>query len=71
MSPRAKTRQSNKEKRDSRIKAQFRKRYTDAPRPRMYSREFVISQLAEEFCLSMHTVEDIIYKADPVSEKPQ
>ncbi|AHJ98951.1 hypothetical protein [Hymenobacter swuensis] len=68
MSPRAKTRQTNKEKRDNRIRAQFRKRYTDQPRPRMYSREYVISQLAEEFCLSMHTVEDIIYKSRNASE---
>ncbi|TGE23517.1 hypothetical protein [Hymenobacter metallicola] len=64
MTKRVLARKTNREKRNARIRAQFRKRYTDAPRPRKYSREYILAQLAEEFCLSMHTIEDIIYGAE-------
>ena len=60
MSP-ALTRKTNSEKRNSRIRDLFRARYTEALRPRKYTREYIISQIAEEFYLSMQTVEDIIY----------
>ena len=55
------TRQTNTQKRHERIQAAFRERYTSKPRPRLYSREYVVAQLAEEFCLSIKTVEDIIW----------
>ncbi|MCB2379819.1 hypothetical protein LGH70_19640 [Hymenobacter sp. BT635] len=64
MTKRVLARKTNREKRNARIRAQFKKRYTDAPRPRKYSREYIISQLAEEYYLSMHTVEDIIYASE-------
>ena len=57
----AKTRQTNTQKRHERIRQAFRDRFTNKPRPRLYSREYVISQLAEEHCLSMATVEGIIW----------
>lgn len=47
-------------KRNGRIVAEFKRRYTDQPRPRKYTKEYIISQLADEFYLSMSTVEDII-----------
>ncbi|HEX8350418.1 MAG TPA: hypothetical protein VF598_10690 [Hymenobacter sp.] len=55
------TRQTNTQKRHARIRAAFRDRYTNKPRPRLYSREYIISQLAEEYCLSMATIESIIW----------
>jgi hypothetical protein len=61
MTQRVLTRKTNFEKRNQRIKEAFRLRYTDAPRPRKYSREYVIACLAEEYCLSMERIEDIIY----------
>ena len=61
MSPRAITLKSNKDNRNTAIREEFRKRYTEAKRPRMYSREYVISQLAQEYYLSMATIEDIVY----------
>lgn len=60
MTQQALTRQNNLDKRNRRIKDAFEKRYTHLPRPRLYTREYVISQLADEFCLSMARVEDII-----------
>ena len=54
-------RQTNTQKRHERIRAAFRERYTSRPRPRLHSREYVVAQLAEEFCLSEKTVEDIIW----------
>jgi len=59
------TRQANTEKRNNKIKAAFYTRYTTQPRPRLYSREYVISQLAEEHNLSMGTIENILYKLKP------
>ncbi|MBO2009191.1 hypothetical protein [Hymenobacter negativus] len=61
MCPAARTRKTNTQKRHDRIRQAFRERYTNKPRPRLYSREYVISQLADEFCLSMATVEGIIW----------
>ena len=60
MTQKALTRQTNYDKRNRRIREAFAKRYTHLPRPRLYTREYVISQLAEEFCLSMARIEDII-----------
>ncbi|GAA4349919.1 hypothetical protein GCM10023185_07030 [Hymenobacter saemangeumensis] len=59
---RAGTRQANYDKRNRKIKDAFFKRYTNQPRPKIYTREYVISQLAEEFNLSMARIEDILYK---------
>ena len=56
------TRHTNTAKRHARIRAAFCERYTCAPRPRKFSREYVLAQLAEEFCLSMATVENIVWK---------
>lgn len=57
----ASTRQANTEKRNRKMRDAFYNRYTNMPRPRLHSREYVISQLAEEFNLSMSRVEDILY----------
>jgi predicted nuclease of restriction endonuclease-like RecB superfamily len=52
----------NREKRNQRIREAFRQRFTDAPRPRKLSREYVLAQLADEFFLSVATIEDIVYQ---------
>jgi predicted nuclease of restriction endonuclease-like RecB superfamily len=54
-------RQQNRLRRNERIRQAFRQRYSDAPRPRKFSREYVLAQLANEFCLSVATIEDILY----------
>jgi hypothetical protein len=54
-------RQKNRLRRNDRIRQAFRQRYTEAPRPRKFSREYVLAQLADEFCLAVATIEDIIY----------
>jgi ribosomal protein L18 len=64
-------RQQNRLRRNERIRQAFRQRYTEAPRPRKFSREYVLAQLADDYCLAVATIEDIIYaKADdqPVSQ---
>lgn len=53
---------ANTEKRNQRICDAFYQRYTNQPRPKIYTRDYVISQLAEEHYLSMGTVENIIWK---------
>ncbi len=58
-------RQQNRLRRNERIRQAFRQRYTEAPRPRKFSREYVLAGLADEFCLSVATVEDILY-AKPI-----
>ncbi|MDO7877362.1 hypothetical protein Q5H93_21655 [Hymenobacter sp. ASUV-10] len=58
------TRQANTENRNRKIRNAFYDRYTNKPRPRQFSREYVISQLAEEYNLSMTTVENILYKQE-------
>ena len=55
------TRQLNRLRRNERIRQAFRQRYLDAPRPRKFSREYVLAQLADDFCLSVDTIEDIVY----------
>ena len=60
MTQRALTRQTNYDKRNQRIRDAYYKRFTLQPKPRIYTREGIIAQLAEEYCLSMATVEDII-----------
>ena len=60
MTQKALTRQTNYDKRNRRIKEAFEKRFTRQARPRLYTREYVLAQLADEFCLSMATVEDLI-----------
>ena len=57
------TRANNTEKRNGRIRDAFYARYTNQPRPRKHTREYVVSGLAEEFCLSPATVEGILYRA--------
>ena len=54
-------RQQNRLRRNERIREAFRQRYTDATRPRKFSREYILAQLADDFCLSVATIEDIIY----------
>ena len=62
-------RQQNRLRRNDRIRQAFRQRYTDVPRPRKFSREYVLAQLANEFCLSVATIEDILYaKPDEIAE---
>ena len=55
------TRQQNRLRRNERICQAFRQRFTLAARPRKLSREYVLAQLADEFCLALSTIEDIIY----------
>ena len=59
------TRQQNRLRRNDRICLAFRQRFTDAPRPRKFSREYVLAQLADDFCLSVATIEDIVYAKTP------
>jgi hypothetical protein len=54
-------RQKNRLRRNERIQQTFRQRYTEAPRPRKFSREYILAQLADEFCLAVATIEDILY----------
>jgi len=56
-------RRANAEKRNHRIKEAFEKGYALQARPRKYTREYIISGIAEQWALSSATVEDIIYKA--------
>jgi hypothetical protein len=56
------TRATNTDKRNQRIKDAFYTRYTKQARPRKHTREFVVSELAEEFCLSPATVAGILYR---------
>lgn len=64
-------RQQNRLRRNERIRQSFRQRYSDAPRPRKFSREYVLAQIANEFCLSVATIEDILYaKPDESIEAP-
>lgn len=55
------TRQQNIERRNTAIKDEFKKRFTDQEKPRRYTREYIISQIALDWCLSMGTVENILY----------
>ena len=69
-------RQQNRLRRNERIRQSFRSRYTDAPRPRKFSREYVLAQLADDYCLAVATIEDIIYakaccEANPLVLPPQ
>ncbi len=58
-------RAANLLKRNAKIREAFAEGYTQQPRPRKYTREFVIAQIAAEFFLSMDRVEDIIYLSRP------
>lgn len=62
MTQKALTRQNNYDKRNTRIKEGFEKRYTHQSKPRIYTRAYIVSQLADEYCLSMSRIEDILYK---------
>jgi hypothetical protein len=55
------TRQQNIDRRNTQIRDAFKKRFTDQEKPKRYTREYIISQLAMEWCLSMGTVENILY----------
>lgn len=57
-----KVRQQNRLRRNERIRQAFQQKWTDAVRPRKCSREFVLAQLAEDFCLAVATIEDIVYQ---------
>lgn len=54
-------RSANLARRNEQICIAFRARYTAQPRPRKFTREYVIGQLANEFFLSVARIEDIIY----------
>jgi len=56
------TRATNTEKRNRKIIDAFYTRYTKQPRPKLYTREYIIDQLANEHNLSTGTVENILYK---------
>lgn len=53
-------RAANLDKRNQAIRDAFYTRYTKQARPRLYTREYVVSQLAQEYHLSMKTVETIV-----------
>lgn len=59
-SPSAQTRHAHTLQRNELLQAAYRKRYVDLPRPRIYSRAYVLSQLAKEFYLSVATVERLV-----------
>lgn len=63
-------RQQNRMRRNERIRQAFRLRYTLAARPRKFSREYVLAQLADDFCLSVATIEDILYSKAATEESP-
>lgn len=48
--------------RNTKIREAFTERYIRQPRPRKYTREYIIAQIAGEYFLAMDTVEDIVYK---------
>lgn len=60
MTQKALTRQTNYDKRNRRLRDAYFTRFTQQPRPRIYTRTYILAQLAEDFCLSMATVEDIL-----------
>jgi hypothetical protein len=45
----------------AKIRELYDKRFTNQPRPRKYTKEYIIACLAEEFYLSMRQIENIIY----------
>jgi hypothetical protein len=53
-------RQANLEKRNLAIREAFYKRFTMQVRPRIYTREYVLSQLAQEYHLSIATLERLV-----------
>ncbi|RZK31038.1 MAG: hypothetical protein EOO63_05175 [Hymenobacter sp.] len=55
-------RAANLAARNEKIREAFAERYTRQPRPRKVTREDIVKQLAEEFFLSIETVENILYK---------
>ena len=55
------TRSDRTARRNQRIRDAFYNRYTLQPRPRLHTREYVVAQLGEEFCLSTQTIEDILW----------
>ena len=63
-------RQQNRLRRNERIRQAFRQRYTEAARPRKFSREYVLAQLADDFCLAVATIEDILYAKPPADAPP-
>jgi hypothetical protein len=52
------TRAANTDKRDTKLRASFFSRYTNQPSPRKHTREYVVSQLADELRLRPATVGD-------------
>jgi len=65
-SARLKARQLTLQRRNAAIRKEFAESYTDAPRPRKYSREYVLAKLSEKHYLSIATIEDIVYKTEIV-----
>ncbi len=53
-------RTANLDKRNLAIRDAFYQRFTKQPRPRIYTREYILSQLAQEYHLSITTVERIV-----------
>ena len=56
------TRCDRTERRNQYLRDAFYARYTSLPRPKKVSREWVITQLSEEYHLSTRTVERILYR---------
>lgn len=52
---------SNLEKRNRKLRDTFYKRYTNKPRLQKPSREYVVQQLADEYFLSVKTVDRLLY----------
>ncbi len=53
-------RQANLDKRNRAIRDAFYQRFTKQARPRLYTREYVLAQLAQEHHLSIATVERLV-----------
>lgn len=61
MSPSTLVRQANTEKRNQRLRDAFYQRYTNVPRATRPDRDWVVAQVAEDFFLSVKTVEQLLW----------
>ena len=54
------TRQANLERRNQALREAYFERYTKQKRPRIYTREYILAQLAQDYHLSIATVERLV-----------
>jgi hypothetical protein len=65
-----KTRAERTADKHQKIRDLFKKRFTDQPRPRIYTSAYIISCLAEDFYLSMRQIENIVYSKPKTVQMP-